>query len=368
MTHSPYEELPPERFWRTGVAQHTPETIKGLYRRRFAISKRDAIGTAGSCFAQHIANHLRQHGANLLDAEPPPPGLSDETMRRFGFGMFSARYGNIYTARQLLQLLLEAFGHREPGDIVWTRSGRHYDALRPGIEPEGHARTEDVMEHRAEHLAKVRQLFETMDVFIFTFGLTEAWQHRTSGTVYPTAPGTIAGTFAAEVYEFHNFGFSDTIEDFRTVRRFLKDINPDMRFLVTVSPVPLTATASSEHVLAATTYSKSVLRAVCGQLYQECPDLDYFPSYELIATPFSRASFFEPNLRSVTAAGVQRVMEVFFSEHVELAGARREKIGTPSANEITGGRLRPRRARRLAESRHEADVVCEEVMLDAFGR
>ena len=32
-------------------------------------------------------------------------------------------------------------------------------------------------------------LFRAADVFVFTFGLTEAWIHRASGTVYPTAPG-----------------------------------------------------------------------------------------------------------------------------------------------------------------------------------
>ena len=39
---------------------------------------------------------------------------------------------------------------------------------------------------------------------------------------------------------------------------------PKLRILLTVSPVPLTATAGDDHVLLATTYSKSVLRAGRG--------------------------------------------------------------------------------------------------------
>ena len=50
------------------------------------------------------------------------------------------------------------------------------------------------------------------------------------------------------------------------LRDLLRDYNENMRFILTVSPVPLVATAGSEHVLAATLYSKSVLRAVAGFL------------------------------------------------------------------------------------------------------
>jgi hypothetical protein len=367
MAKSPYERLPPERFWRTGVAERTPKTIEALYRKRFEISKSDAIATAGSCFAQHIARHMRQRGCNVLDVEPPPPGLDGEAAKRFGFNLFSARYGNLYTARQLLQLVLEAFGERQPVDIVWTRDGRCYDALRPGVEPNGHARPEDVLEHRAEHLAKVRNLFETTELLIFTFGLTETWQHRASGTVYPTAPGTIAGEHDPAIYELRNLGFRETLEDFRTVRQFLKGINPDLRSLITVSPVPLTATATDQHVLVATTYSKSVLRAVCGQLYAECPDLDYFPSYELIASPFSKGAFFEPNLRSVTEEGVRQVMDIFFAEHAGLAGKRGRRTRAQREQPSRDERRRSRQQRR-AEQQAAEDVVCEEAMLDAFGR
>lgn len=366
MARSPYEGLPPERFWRTGVAERRPATVEALYRKRFEISKSDAIATAGSCFAQHIARHMRRRGCNVLDVEPPPPGLDEEAATRFGFGLYSARYGNIYTARQLLQLVLEAFGRRQPAEIVWERDGRYYDALRPGVEPNGHPRAEDVLEHRAEHLGKVRELLKATQLLIFTFGLTEAWQHKESGTVYPTAPGTIAGTFDPDVYEFINFGFLETLRDFRSARLILNRINQGMRFLVTVSPVPLTATATDQHVLAATTYSKSVLRAVCGQLYAECPDLDYFPSYELIGTPFARGKFFEPNKRSVTDAGVQRAMDIFFAEHVGLAGTVRERHKLRRQQSPRSGQASHQMQR--SERQKAEDLVCEEAMLDAFGR
>jgi hypothetical protein len=82
--------------------------------------------------------------------------------------------------------------------------------------------------------------------------------------------------------------------------------------VLTVSPVPLTATATGRHALVATTHSKSVLRAAAGQLADERDDVDYFPSYEIISGFPYRAAFYEPNLRTVTPDGVAFVMRHFF--------------------------------------------------------
>jgi GSCFA family len=355
MPASPYSDLPPERFWRSGVAESDPATIEGLYRKRFPIARTDRIATAGSCFAQHIARNLRQRGCDVLDTEPAPPGLDKAQAEARGYGLYSARYANIYTAAQMLQLAREAFGRQTPSDRVWERDGRFFDAQRPGVEPAGLDSPEMVLAHRAHHLARVKRAFNQCNVLVFTFGLTEAWIETATGTVFPTCPGTIAGTFDADRYSFKNYTVGEVVADFARVRQILKRHDPDKRFLVTVSPVPLTATAAPTHVLQATTYSKSVLRAACGELYDRFDDVDYFPSYELIATPFSKGAFFEPNLRSVTPQGVETVMRTFFREHDNLEDAPEPVPAKPVR--------RPAKAK----SRDE-DVVCEDLMLEQFAR
>ncbi|QNE33473.1 GSCFA domain-containing protein [Sphingomonas sp. NBWT7] len=348
---SPYANRPARTFWKSGVAADLP-TRTALYEKRFVIAKTDRIATAGSCFAQHIARNFRQRGYTILDTEPSPPLLSPEDATRFGFGLYSARYGNIYTSRQLLQLLQETFEGRDPGDIVWERGGRYFDALRPAVEPGGLASPEEVLAHRRSHIGKVAKLFRETDVFVFTFGLTETWMDTASETVFPTAPGTIAGSFDPARFQFRNLDYFDVWRDFVAVRRILRAINPAMRFLVTVSPVPLTATATEQHVLAATVYSKSVLRAVAGRAYDVFDDVDYFPSYEIIGTPFMRTNFYSDSLREVADEGVSAVMQAFFAEH---GGA---DAAAPSA---------PLPAARRGSDRESEGVVCEDMLLDAFG-
>jgi hypothetical protein len=98
------------------VTEADPLTISDLYQKKFDISPTDRIATAGSCFAQHIATHLRQRGYNILDVEPPVPGMSRETAHKFGYALYSARYGNIYTSRQLARSPHPPFAERAASD------------------------------------------------------------------------------------------------------------------------------------------------------------------------------------------------------------------------------------------------------------
>jgi hypothetical protein len=364
---SPYEALPKRNFWRTGVALQHPLLIDDLYQKKFTISRSARIATAGSCFAQHIGRYLAKSGFNVIDREPPPRGLDEAAANKFGYRLYSARYGNIYSIRQLKQLLLEALGDFEPADIVWRKGDRYFDALRPSVEPNGLGSADEVALHRRAHLKMIRTLLRELDLLVFTFGLTEAWIHSASGTVFPTAPGTIAGVFDGAKYSHKVFSYSEIMSDFLEVKEIIERFNPNVKFILTVSPVPLTATACPSHVLVATTNAKSTLRAVVGQLASDFESVDYFPSYELIASPFSRGFFYESNLREVSPAGVEVVMRSFFKEHGQepLEEAHKAKVTSLPVDN-------PSRSRRRGGDRQEPseknNIVCEDILLEAFSR
>lgn len=354
---SPYDNLPPDAFWRSAVGDRSPLDAGALYQPKFPVRRKANIVTAGSCFAQHIGRRLRAAGCNVLDAEPGPAKVPEDVRAKFGYGMYSARYGNIYTARQLLQLWDEASGTFAPVLPIWKKGDSYFDAMRPNVEPEGLPSPDLVRLHRAEHLEAVRKAFTAADIFVFTFGLTEGWIHKATGTVYPTAPGTIAGSFDPEIFQFKNFTFTEIINDFKTFRRTMMALKPSgMRFVITVSPVPLTATASGRHVEVATAYSKAVLRAVCGELADTFPNVDYFPSYEIITSINNRGVYFEPNKRSVSKEGVTAAMSMFLGAH----GLAEQK---PQA----GATAKPNPARKTpSEEDPENAVICEEVLIEAM--
>ena len=359
---SPYGELPAQAFWKTGVVQATTQLPEQIYCKKFLINKTDKIVTAGSCFAQHVGRVLRQRGFSVVDREPPPPELPEWRHRLYGFSMYSARYGNIYTTLQLYQLVKEAFRVRPKKPLVWKKNGRYFDALRPTIEPNGYASIDELTEHRRLHLDEVRQCFLEMDVFVFTLGLTEAWQHRRSGRVVPVAPGVIAGSYDEGRYRFLNLGVRRNLKIFRRFLNFLgrhRDGLPQPRILLTVSPVPLTASASGQHVLVANTYSKAVLRVVAAELAHSSPFIDYLPSYELVTNPATISQGYGANLRSVSDYGVSRAMGCFVSEH-DSEGALLTDSSSAQFPHVTHD-LNSDQSAAMA-------IACEEELLDLPGR
>lgn len=347
MTH-PYADLGPEAYWKTGVAEPGAHGLSGLWTPKFPIRPGDRIVTAGSCFAQHIGRALAERGYGWTDCEPAPPFLRGEEARRFGYGVFSFRTGNIYTPAMLEQWLEFAFGTREVPDEIWEREDRFFDPLRPAIEPDGFASAAELFEARETTFAALREAVETARVFVFTLGLTERWKNRETNLEYAMCPGTVAGRFDEGQHQFINANMRQSYAALERALKFMRAKNPKLRVLLTVSPVPLTATASGQHVLTATQYSKSVLRAAAGFAADRFAWVDYFPSFEIITHPIFRGMFFAPNMRSVVPEGVATVMQHFFADQSRVFGEAK----VPQ--------------RKATNPQTERDVQCEEALLNAF--
>jgi hypothetical protein len=333
---NPYDKTAPRGFWKTGVEAGDPDALYDIHTPKWPIRRDMRVATAGSCFARHLARFLVQNRFNVIDAEPAPDGLTPQEAEQGGYGQFSARYGNIYTAPQLAQLLREVLGGKPSKGIIWKRGGRVIDALRPRVPAQGFDTAAETLEARTQHLAAVREMIEGLDLFVFTLGLTEAWEHRQLGTVYPAPPGAVGGAFDSQTFALRNFGFADTMAALEDSFGLIRDIRGGRAFrvLLTVSPVPPSATATDGHVLPATVYSKSVLRAVAGECAAQHDFVDYFPSYEIITNPAARSRYYDANLRTVTQEGVRAVMGVFFHHHG--AGDAGDKHLTHADNALAG--------------------------------
>jgi hypothetical protein len=205
---------------------------------------------------------------------------------------------------------------------------------------------------RAQHLARVRQAFETLDVMIFTLGLTELWLSRADGAAFPLCPGVAGGTFDPDRHIFRNLRTGDVRDQIGQFVLRLRTVNPAARVILTVSPVPLVATASGHHVLAATTYSKSVLRAAAQEAAEDMDGVWYFPSYEIVTGPQARGRFFAEDLREVTEEGVARVMDIFL-RHATGAGIAAETT-VPAAPSDP----------HMDQVKRWVQAMCDEVMLD----
>lgn len=353
----PYSDLPRHSFWRRFVSDTGWRELDLVGTPKFSIAPTERMATAGSCFAQHITRTMKRAGLSPFVAETPHP-----LMRMFAaqeldsYEQFSARYGNIYTSRQGLELLRQALGTMPVVHDFAEHDGRWFDLLRPGIPKEGFATRHEAEADRAFHLQCVRRMFETVDVFVFTVGLTECWRHAVQGHTYPVCPGTVRGRFDPALHRFHNLDCAEVIDDLESLIREAHAVNPGLKFVFTVSPVPLVATRSEDNVLVASSYSKAVLRAAVGAVAARHPAVQYFPSFEIISHAASFGQYLASDLREVTERGVSHVMGCFMKAFYGLdAGSLAGVAASPAPAAVPAP---------ATAGSQDPPVECEEVFND----
>ncbi len=339
---NPYENLPSSAFWRTGVTNN--DGLADIHRPKWELKKTDLVVTMGSCFAQHIGKKLKSLDFNVPYFDDPKNVKSVA---------FSANYGNIYTVRQALQILQEADGSFKPSEIAWKTEHGYVDCLRPNVMDTDFKTIEELQQCRDIHLKSCMNAIEKLDVFIFTLGLSEAWLIKECGRVLPVVPGLLGGLFNPDKYVFKNFSFLEIKEDLDSLISLITKIRQGRSFkvLLTVSPVPLTATAEPRHVLVSSTSSKAILRAVADEVSNANDFVDYFPSYEIVTNPKTIQFNYEDNLRTVKKSIVDEVMNIFECVYAALdenAIKNDQKFVTMQSIDELG------------------DVDCEDFLLETF--
>ncbi len=353
MADNPYSSLPDHRFWRKAVTSLPPYAIDPLVSTPFKIARHDRVATAGSCFAQEIAHRLQSSGYTYYLAERPPADMSAAEAERRNYAMYSCRYGNLYTTAQFLQLIDRAYGRFKPQLDYWTRpeDGRFVDPFRPRIEPDGYATIDEMRADREQHLASVRDMLETMDVFIFTFGHTETWRHKPDGAILQLAPGVAGGEWDENVYEFYNMTVSEVVRDFLAAVDRIREVNPRVRIILSVSPVGIIATYEDRHVIVSNMAVKSILRAAADEVVRARPNIAYLPSYDLVNVSPNAARFYRDDTRRINPHGIDRTMKMFFDHFTdqssETAAIQSLKIDVAS------------------EAEEGARVVCDEEAIES---
>jgi hypothetical protein len=354
---NPYQDLPPHHFWRTQISTPSLSEIDYDAGRKFTFDiSADRFATAGSCFSQHFGRELARKGGRLVTTEARHPLVRPAP--NDGYDLFSARYGNVYTTRQLYELIEQAFGLREPiFEFAQRDDGRWTDLLRPRAIGSGFSSFEEARVDRIYHLDRVRAIFDEATVFVFTLGLTECWENTDRAFVYPLCPGTVAGTFDGDVHRFRNLDYEECRDDLRKFCDRVQSVNSKLRVLLTVSPVMLVASYEHRGALQSSIASKSILRAAADACCSEMESVDYFPSFEIISGPQSRGMFYETNLRDVNGEGVSLVMDVFFRSRLGLASS------TPAAT-AAGTRPAQGQAEEAARIAAALQAECDEIFLD----
>lgn len=102
------------------------------------------------------------------------------------------------------------------------------------------------------------------------------------------------------------------IDSFEDMYAALKSINPDIRILLTVSPV-----RHVKETLELNGVSKSVLRVACHTLAEQHPDVQYFPAYEIMMDDLRDYRFYKPDMIHPTSVAEEYIWQKFGEQYFD---------------------------------------------------
>jgi tetratricopeptide (TPR) repeat protein len=289
----PDDRVPGERL--TGVA-------KVELKPSFQFSRADRVLTLGSCFAREMEVRLIHLGFDAPLARVSVPAEERNTKMQNDILIK-------YTIESMENELRWAAGEAPPppeklflevADGLW-----HDPQLLHSAPPLPMQR---LLERRAM-VQEAMETFPTCRVVIITLGLAEAWFDEETGLYLNTAPPPGAMRRCPGRFRLDVLSHDDILNSLERVWDLLAEKGaPDVKMLLTVSPVPFKATFTGEDAIMANSYSKSVQRAAAQAFAQRHEGVDYFPSYEIV-TMTSRELAYERDNAHVTLGLVNNITD-----------------------------------------------------------
>ncbi|MFC3714820.1 GSCFA domain-containing protein [Luteimonas soli] len=274
---------------------------------RFKIHKGATIYTIGSCFARNVERSLKRQGFRVPTAE-----IEIDKDIYIGHTVFHNTVLNKYNAHSMATEILRGLEASPDPGLVEVDPGQWYD---PQTSYTRLMALEEVSALRNK-LDELARNVANSDLVVMTLGLTETW-FDTSSKVAFNGLNVVAIKHRRATTAFFNATVAQVFEVLADALEKLIGRNPEVKVVVTVSPVPMAQTFTNLDVFTANTYSKAVLRVAAQMLTARFPFVDYFPSYEMVMNS-PRAMTWADDQVHVAPPVVEQVISAFASRYIDV--------------------------------------------------
>lgn len=271
------------------------------------IDRNTPVVSMGSCFAHRIAHQLQITGYNyIIEEDDKPKDLPLEDIPLTNYRAAPVRMGTLFNVPSMRQVVEQAFGEWYPPDFAYQFHDKGWKDPFRSI-PDRFNSAEELQVDRKNYTKALNRAFLKCDVAILTLGLTEAWQLSATGDYLSVSPWQAEPIMLRQA----ELSVGDNVRELERLYSVFRGHNPNIKLILSVSPVPLNKTFSTQnHVVAANMLSKSTLRVAAEELSRKYPDdVAYFPSYEVVL--YGTQTPWEEDMRHVSSDAVGRVMQLF---------------------------------------------------------
>ena len=331
----------------------------------FRIRPGEVIFTMGSCFARNIETHLAMLGCvvPMMDFDLPPTewgGGVHGAMNRFHPPAF----------RQTLQWVGGIYDR--DGQVVWDDCAvyafpcgdeLYLDLDMGSAAPVTHARFVE----RRQHVYDIFSQAFSAACLMMTPGLIEAWRDRETGFYLHNAPKHRAMLRNPDRWEFEVLPYDACRDAMLAAIDCVRARNPGVKVLLTTSPVPLSATFTTDDIRIANMHSKSVLRAVCGEARLSRPDVDYFPSYESVMLSFPKGLWKTDRLH-VSQGFIAKIVSRMLDQYLDGVDAADRECQRARMHLLSGQVADGEACARAALELRPGDVDARRFLAEALSR
>ena len=248
------------------------------FETKFSINLHDPILSMGSCFANDIGHYLKAH---KFQTRIDPAGLLFNPLSLF----------------EVLDLAVEMKEY--PAGSFLKSQSRH---LNYKLHSEINAGSETEMKAKTEATSQIaREALKQSKLIIFTFGTAWVYRLKADGLLVANCHKVPQKEFTKSMLRV-----DEITNAFAALKAKIEAIQPDIKFLLTVSPV--------RHIkdsIPLNSVSKSVLRLACHELTQQYDTVSYFPSYEIMLDDLRDYRFYKKDMLHPNEQAVAYIWDTF---------------------------------------------------------
>ena len=260
--------------------------LLGIPRHHKLFTRSDKMVLWGSCFSEELRKHLYEE---LYDVEGSPYGIM---------------YNPMSIARGLRQVInnsspksQDLFYHQ--GE--WHSLMHHSDFSR--------ADREEALKGMLEAFEKSRTALKECSLLVVTFGtayIYEELEHRQVVNNCHKLP-------TQEYFSQRRLTINEIVDEWKKLISDLKQYNPQMEVLFSVSPIAHYRDGAHENRL-----SKAILHLAIDTLCRESDGLFYFPAYEILQDELRDYRFYSSDFAHPSEEAVRYILHRFSSAYLDI--------------------------------------------------
>lgn len=240
------------------------------------ISHRSRILMFGSCFIENIGSLLID---NKFKANLNP-------------------FGVLYNPQSISQALQSLINEQTfAGDDIFEYKGLYHSFSHHSLF--SHSDKEECLEQINRRLKRASDDLRQADILFITFGTAYVFQNKESREVVGNCHKLPASHF-----DRYRLSIEDVVQDWSSLLKQLKEINPSLQIVFTVSPIRHLKDGAHDNQL-----SKSILLLAIDELCKSDQSLHYFPSYEIVLDELRDYRFYYEDMVHPNSVAVRYIWE-----------------------------------------------------------